>query len=52
MELIGRMIVDAVYIVHKNLDPGLLEKIYEICFCHKLAKRGLSYQRQLDIPVV
>jgi GxxExxY protein len=38
--------------VHKNLGPGLLEKVYEICFCHELTKRGLSYQRQIDIPNV
>jgi GxxExxY protein len=52
LELIGKKVVDAAYTVHKNLGPGLLEKIYEICFCHELAKRGLSYQRQVDIPVV
>ena len=24
----------------------------EICFCHELSKRGLKYQRQVDIPIV
>lgn len=52
LEIIGKKIVDAAYTVHKNLGPGLLEKVYEICFCHELAKRGLKYQRQLDVPVV
>lgn len=54
MELdnIGKLIVDAAYTVHRNLGPGLLEKVYEICFCHELTKRGLSYSRQIDIPVV
>jgi GxxExxY protein len=51
-EKIGRLIVDAVYTVHINLGPGLLQKVYEICFCHELAKRGLSFQRQVDIPIV
>ncbi len=51
-EEIARKIVDAAYTVHKNLGPGLLEKIYEVCFCHELAKRGLSYQRQIDLPIV
>jgi GxxExxY protein len=32
LEAIGRKIVDAAYTVHKNLGPGLLEKVYEICF--------------------
>ena len=49
---IGKKIVDSAYTVHKNLGPGLLEKVYEICFCHELQKRGLKYQRQLSIPIV
>ncbi len=48
---IGTKIVDAAFSVHKNLGPGLLEKVYEVCFCHELAKRGLQYQRQIDIPI-
>lgn len=52
LEAIGKLIVDAAYTVHKNLGPGLLEKVYEICFCYELTKRGLTYQRQLDIPIV
>lgn len=51
-EIIGKKIVDAAYTVHKNLGPGLLEKVYEICFCHELEKRKLSYVRQVDIPIV
>ena len=51
-EVIGKGIVDAAYTVHKLLGPGLLEKVYEICFCHELEKRKLSYARQIDIPIV
>lgn len=43
LDAIGKLIVDSAYTVHKNLRPGLLEKVYEICFCHELTKRGLSY---------
>jgi GxxExxY protein len=52
LENIGRKIVDAAYTVHKNLGPGLLERVYEICFCHELKKRGLKCQRQIEIPIV
>lgn len=45
-------IVDAAYTVHNKLGPGLLEKIYEVCFCHELSKRGMKYQRQVDIPII
>lgn len=31
-ELVAKMIVDAAYNVHKNLGPGLLEKIYSPCW--------------------
>jgi GxxExxY protein len=50
-ESIANRIVDAAYRVHRNLGPGLLEKIYEVCFCHELMKRGLSHQRQVEIPI-
>lgn len=52
LDAIGKLIVDSAYTVHKNLGPGLLEKVYEICFCHELTKRSLKYKRQVDIPVV
>ena len=50
-EQIASQIVDAAYSVHKALGPGLLERVYETCFCHELTKRGLSYERQIDIPI-
>ena len=48
---VGQSIVEAAYAVHKELGPGLLEYVYEICFCHELAKRGLSYDRQVVVPI-
>jgi GxxExxY protein len=51
-EWLCKEIVDAAYKVHKQLGPGLLEKIYEVCFCHELAKKGISFQRQVYLPVV
>lgn len=52
VEDIATKIIDAAYTVHKALGPGLLERVYEICFCHELSKRGLQYLRQVDIPIV
>ena len=51
-EEIAKLIVDAAYTVHKKLGPGLLEHVYEVCFCHELSKRELSYRRQVVIPIV
>lgn len=49
---IGKAIVDAAYAVHSTLGPGLLESIYETCFCHELHKRGLAFRRQVAVPIV
>lgn len=51
-ESIAQKIVDAAYAVHNKLGPGLLERVYEVCFCHERSRRGLKYQRQVDIPIV
>jgi len=51
-EEIGKAIVDSAFIIHKVLGPGLLEKVYEVCFCHELIKKGFSVRRQIDIPIV
>jgi GxxExxY protein len=51
-ERVAKAIVDAAFAVHKGLGPGLLENVYEVCFCHELAKRGLSYDRQVVVPIV
>ena len=50
-ESIAEKIVDAAFRVHKELGPGLLERVYEVCFCHELSKRGLNNQRQVDLPI-
>jgi len=51
-EEVGKKIVDAAFAVHKELGPGLLEKVYEVCFCHELGKRELVFKRQLEIPII
>ncbi len=51
LNYLGSQIVDAAYHVHTFLGPGLLEKVYEICFCYELEKRGIQYQRQVILPI-
>jgi GxxExxY protein len=43
--------VDAAFAVHYELGPGLLESAYEGCFARELELRGISYQRQLAVPL-
>ncbi len=51
-EEIAKKIVDSAYTVHKELGAGLLEKVYETCFCHELSKRGIEFKRQIPIPII
>ena len=51
MDEIASKIIDAAYTVHKALGPGLLESVYEPCFCHELKKRGLGIQTQVVLPI-
>ena len=46
-DLIANKIVNAAFNVHKTLGPGLLESVYELCFCYELNKIGLKYEKQV-----
>jgi GxxExxY protein len=50
-QYLSKQIIDALFKVHSNLGPGLLEKVYEACFCHELNKKGISFRRQVFLPV-
>ncbi|SRR6266498_50087 len=50
-ERLATAIVNAAYTVHRAIGPGLLESIYEVCFCHELTKQGLSVRRQVVLPI-
>ncbi|MBL0356915.1 MAG: GxxExxY protein [Chitinophagaceae bacterium] len=47
-----KMIVDCAYKVHRKLGPGLLEKIYEACFCYELNKLEIPCKRQVYLPIL
>ena len=51
-EWLGNQIVDIAYHLHRALGPGLLERIYESCFCHELTKRNIAFVSQKKIPIV
>lgn len=41
----------AIFDVYKKLGPGLLESVYEEAMVYELQKRGLSVERQKDVPI-
>lgn len=49
---ISYQIRGAIYDVYKVLGPGLLESVYEEALVFELEQRGLSVERQKQVPVV
>ncbi|MDX9768427.1 MAG: GxxExxY protein [Ectothiorhodospiraceae bacterium] len=49
---IGTCVVEAAMQVHRELGPGLLETVYEVCLAHELRQRGLQVERQVSMPIV
>jgi GxxExxY protein len=49
---ITQIIIGAAIEVHRALGPGLLESAYEECLAHEFDLRGLSYVRQMPLPLV
>lgn len=52
IEEIAKIIVNSAFKVHKELGPGLLEKVYEACLVYEISKAGLEVKRQVDVPIV
>ena len=48
----ARQIVDIAINIHKQLGPGLLESVYEKCFCHALRQRGIPFVKQKPVAIV
>jgi len=51
-ESIAKSILDCAFEVHKQLGPGLLESVYEICLLEELRRKGLSVKNQVKLPVI
>ena len=51
-EWLSKEIVDIAYQIHSTLGPGLLEKVYEACFCYELKKREIPFVAQKKVPVI
>lgn len=52
LEEIAKIIVNSAFQVHKELGPGLLEKVYEACLVYEINKAGLEVKRQVDLPII
>lgn len=50
--LIATAFLDIAFKVHRTLGPGLLESCYEEVLCYELAKSGIAFGRQVEVPLV
>lgn len=51
VNVVGRAVMDAAFNVHRELGPGLLESVYELCLAEELTRAGHSVERQVAIPI-
>ena len=49
---ISYQIRGAIYDVYKTLGPGLLESVYEEALVYELEHRGLTVERQKEVPII
>ncbi|HJW15847.1 MAG TPA: GxxExxY protein [Flavisolibacter sp.] len=48
---LAEQVVDIAFNIHKTLGPGLLESVYEKCFCHELDLRNIPYAKQHCVEI-
>lgn len=48
---IADKIMDAAFLIHRELGPGLLESVYEIVLAKYLTDVGLMVERQVPVPI-
>ena len=48
---VAKRVLDAAFLVHSKLGPGLLESVYEVALAHELRKVGSKPERQKSMPI-
>jgi GxxExxY protein len=49
---LSKIIVNTCLKIHKILEPGLLESVYEEVLYYELIKQNLKCERQVEIPII
>lgn len=52
LDRLSKIILEASIAVHKEMGPGLLESIYELCLLNELERSGVKTASQVSIPLV
>jgi len=48
---LAKVVVDIAFVLHKALGPGLLESVYEKCFCYELEQQNIPFISQKNVPL-
>lgn len=48
---ISERVIGGTIEVHRAFGPGLMESAYEECLCRELTLRGLTFRRQVEVPL-
>lgn len=48
---LSKVILDAAFVVHKEMGPGLLEAVYEFCMMREFQLRGIMAESQVAVPI-
>lgn len=49
---LAKVALDISFRIHKLYGPGLFESVYEEIFCYELNKEGVSFDKQVAIPLI
>ena len=48
---IGKQVVEAAIVLHRELGPGLLETVCEVVLLDELRRRGMEAERQVPVAI-
>lgn len=48
---IATKVMDAAFLLHRELGPGLLESVYEVVLYRQLTDLNLNVERQVSVPI-
>jgi GxxExxY protein len=48
---IASLVMDAAFLIHRELGPGLLESVYEVVMARQLTDMGLAVERQVPVAI-
>ena len=49
---IAKQILDAGFVIHTKLGPGVFESVYEVVLAHEMRKKGMTVERQKPMSIL